>query len=248
MRARLADTPGTAATATASASPAVVRIANGSGGIVVTGAMPSWPTKNSQACRPDSSPMGTPAASATAASVSAIQDTVARTWRGVKPRAQHRQIAAPAAHRREQQVRDRRQRQHAECEAEQQRQVLQLAEVHQVGRRGRAGDRERAELAEVRLERGEGLPGPDARPELDHQAIERRQRGARRRQGAQPGNGELRACAQLGRVAERREDRGPGDPERDPPRRRGELHADGAADVRADGCERALAEDDVARP
>ena len=120
--------------------------------------MPSWPAKNPQASRPQAMPTGTPAASAARATVDGHPGhRGAHLAAGEAEHAQHRQVAAAAADRGEQQVREREQRGRAEREAEQQRQVLDLAEVHQVGGRSGAGHGVRAERVEPRRERADGL-------------------------------------------------------------------------------------------
>ena len=91
---RAADSPGSAAMATASPSEIGIRTANHGRGMSGTGTMPRWRAKISHAPRPHTAPAGMPMASAAAVSVAACQAVVRRTWPRVNPRVRRMAKAA----------------------------------------------------------------------------------------------------------------------------------------------------------
>ena len=139
---------------------------------------------------------------------------------------------------------DRQQGQQAERDSEQQRQVLDAPEVHQVGRRGRALHDVRAEPG---LPDGEGIhPGlrVGRRPEPDQQGVQRRGAQRRRQQATQAAHGEGHALAEAEGIAQRGKYGGADDRSR-PGWETGQRHLDDGANAGVNGCERVLPERDL---
>ena len=242
---RLARRPGTAVTATASASPAATSRANDGTGATTCGATPSWAVRNRQATRPQISPAGIPAAKPSAGHRDRHRGHGgADLGAGEAEDPQHHQVAQPAADGREQQMREGQHAKRAERQAEHQGQALQLPEVDQVRRRTRPDDHERPGPVQPGREIGRSPRCGDPRAELDQDAVGRRHRSGRRQEPAQAADREFGAGAEHERVVHRREDRGPDDPHGGALLGADERHRDRLADLTADRGERPPAQDD----
>ena len=134
--ARAADSPGSAAMATASPSAIGISTANHGRGMSGTGTMPRWRAKISHAPRPDTAPAGDADCQRGSGERGRLpRRGAADLAAGESEGAKDGEVAAAAPHRGDEQVRDGRQREAAERNAQQHRQVPHSAEVDQVRRR-----------------------------------------------------------------------------------------------------------------
>ena len=133
--------------------------------------------------RPTAMPSGTPTTRPATASNVDCHAIAPRVWRRVNPiDAQHREVAAPPAHGRDQRVRDGRAREQREEHAEREREVLDAGEVGDRGgeRRGLREEVAPADAVTQLLGRGDVGAGAPPHQQVVLAVVARRARPRRR--------------------------------------------------------------------